>query len=253
MNSRPATDACIVCHGSFSPYPIGDKDGYRFVSCRSCGSVLADPWPTDEALEKYYGDIQPEAVHAQNPQAEIDTAAKILGKTLPQPAAGKNRLLDINAQRGYAVVAAQKLGWKATGLNAQEFLHRFAVANYGEQNFIHSDVISYAAQSGEKYDVIITASAFTEARDLDAFTTALTTLLAPGGVIFIEEPDGNHFNTPRDFAGWAMVEPPVTCATLSKKGLTKLLARHGLGFKKIFFTWLRPFVRGLAAPVAKKK
>lgn len=252
MNTS-ATDICPVCHGNFTPYAIGDNDGYRFIACRSCGSVMADPWPTNDALEKYYGDIQPEAVHAQNPQAQINTAVKILGKTLPQPATGKNRLLDVNAQRGYIVAAALKLGWKATGLNAQEFLHSFAVSNYGEQHFVHSDLISYAAQSSEKYDVIITASAFTEARDLDAFTAALGSLLAPGGVIYLEEPDGNHFNTPRDFAAWSMVEPPITCATLSKKGMTKLLARHGLGIKRTFFTWLRPFVRALVAPVQKKK
>lgn len=243
---------CPVCHNNFAPYVVGDKDGYRFISCRACGSVITDPWPTAEALEKYYGDIQPEAVHAANPEAQIVNAGKILSKALPAPVAGKNRLLDVNAQRGYATAAAIKSGWKATGLNAQEFLHRFAASNYGERNFAHSDLVSYAAQTPEKYDAIVVITAFTEARDLDGFTAALAGLLASDGMIYIEEPDGNHFNTPRDFAGWAMVEPPLTCATLSKTGLTKLLARHGLAIKHAYFTWTSPYMR-LQVTHARKK
>ena len=252
MTTHQDTTSCIVCHGNFNPYSVGDKDGYNLVSCRTCGSVITDPRPTDEALEKYYGDIQPEAVHAVNPEVVITKATKILGKALPVPVAGKDMLLDIHAQRGYITVAASKLGWKAVGLNAQEFLYRFATTNYGEENFIYSDVVTFAAEISDKFNVIIAINAFNEARDLDAFTAALAKLLAPGGVIYLEEPDGNHFNTPRDFAGWAMVEPPITSVILSKKGLTKLLARHGLVIKHAFFTWLRPFVRAQIVHGKKK-
>ena len=252
MTTRQDTTSCIVCQGNFTPYALGDKDGYRFISCRACGSVLTDPWPTQETLDKYYGDIQPEAVHAANPEALITNATKILGKSLPEPVAGKDMLLDINAQRGYNTAAARKLGWKAVGLNAQEFLHRFASENYGGNNFVHSDLIAFAAQTTDKFNVIIAINAFSETRQLDAFTAALASLLAPGGMIYLEEPDGNHFNTPRDFAGWAMVEPPITSVILSKKGLSKLLARHGLVIKHAFFTWLRPFVRAQIVHGKKK-
>ena len=252
MNTPHDANSCIVCHGNFNPYAIGDKDGYRFISCRACGSVITDPWPTQDALEKYYGDIQPEAVHAANPEGLIISTTKILGKVLPEPAADKAMLLDINAQRGYNTAAARKLGWKAVGLNTHEFLHRFAADNYGENNFVHSDLVSFAAQTTEKFNVIIAINALSEARDLDAFAAALASLLAPGGMIYLEEPDGNHFNTPRDFAGWSMVEPPITCAILSKKGMVKLLARHGLGIKQTFFSWLRPVVRAHVVHTKKK-
>lgn len=250
MNTETA-QTCPVCKGRFAPHPLGDKDGYRFLGCRACGSVLTDPWPTAELLEKFYGDIQPEAVHAPNHEKLLADIGKDLQKILPAPSVGKNRLLDINAQRGYTVHAARALGWKATGLNAQDFLHRFAASNYGEENFVHSDTASYAAGTNEKFDVIVAFTAFSEARDLDALAKALAGLLAPDGVLYIEEADGNHFNTPRDLSNWIMVEPPVTGATLSKKGLGKLLGRHGIGFTKTFFTW-RPFIRAMAGHSRKK-
>lgn len=252
MNTPHDANSCIVCHGNFNPYAIGDKDGYNLVSCRSCGSVLTAPWPSDAALEKYYGDIQPEAVHAENPEDVITKATKILSKVLPPPVAGKDMLLDINAQRGYTTIAAARMGWKAVGLNSQEFLYRFAANNYGENNFIYTDAVTFASEITDKFNVIIAINTFNEARDLDAFTAALASLLAPGGMIYLEEPDGNHFNTPRDFAGWSIVEPPITCAILSKKGMVKLLARHGLGIKQTFFSWLRPVVRAHVVHTKKK-
>lgn len=251
MNARLDTNACIICHGPYQPYDLGDKDGYRLLSCRACGSIIVDPWPTEEALEKFYGDIQPEAVHATSPDAMINTAVKILGKALPAPAPGKDLLLDVSAQRGYTVAAALKMGWKAVGLNQHEFLHRFATGAYGDY-FVESDLVTFAAEVTDKFNVIVVTNAFTQARDPDAFAAALESLLAPGGMIYIEEPDGNHFNTPRDVAGWSLVEPPITCAIPSKKGLTKLLARHGLGIKHSFFTWLRPMVRAQVVRLKKK-
>ena len=249
MIATPAT--CPVCAQALVPYAVGESDEYRFISCRACGSILTAPWPSAQTRDQYYGDFQPEAVHAPNPERDIAYIAKVLRKTLPTPVAGKNRLIDINAERGYTVAAAQQLGWNATGLNTQEYLHRFASTHYGAQNFVESDAASFAAQTSEKADVIIASNAFTQQSDLDAFTAALSSLLAPGGAIYIEEPDGNHFNTPNDISSWAVVEPPATCATVSKKGLGKLLARHGLGFKKNYFTWV-PFIRALAGHARKK-
>lgn len=243
---------CPVCRAEFLPYSMGSKDGYQLVSCRACGSVMATPAPTQAQLETFYGDIQPEAVHVANPEREISHMSKVLGKSLPAPTGGKNRMLIVNVQNGYLLAAAQKNGWKATGINFHEFMHRFACANYGEAHFFLGSLPEFAAQSQEKFDAIVCSRSFTEHRDLDALAAALKKLLADSGVIYIEEPDGNHFNTPRDFSVWNSVEPPVTSATLSKKGLGKLLARHGLGVKKTWFTWA-PYIRMLAGHARSKK
>lgn len=249
MNTETTASAnqhtCPACRAHFVPFTLGNKDGYTLISCRACGSVMANPQPTQEQLDTYYGDIQPESVHVANPDREIDHIAKVLRKSLPVPVAGKDRMLIVNVQNGYSLAAAQKIGWKATGLNMHEFMHRFASTHYSAAHFVHATLPEYAAQTQEKFNAIVCSASFTEHRDLDAFAAALKKLLADGGVIYLEEPDGNHFNTPRDFAMWNSVEPPVTCTTLSKKGLGKLLNRHGITVKKTWFTWA-PYTRMLA-------
>ncbi len=231
---------CRVCLSPFHPYPMGDKNGYKLEGCRACGSVLANPWPSADDIEKYYGDVQPEAVHVSDPEREVSYIAKQLSKRLG-PAKPGARFLDVVARQGYAVKAAQKLGYKAHGLNSLEYLARFAADKNGADNFEETSLQDYAAR-GEKADVIISIEAFCEQPDLESFAAALAAALDKGGVIYIEEPDGNHFNAPRDFAFWRVVEPPASFGFVSKKGMEKLLARHGLKIKKSFFTWV-PYMR----------
>lgn len=232
---------CHICRKDTTPYDMGDKNGYRLLACRACGSVLASPWPTDAAVDSYYGDIQPEIVHATDPEREIASAARILKKYLGMPRDGNARLLDANALRGYGVMAAQQLGYAATGINPLDFYDRFATEKYGQKNFEHAALPALAAR-GETFDAVLCISALTEQTDPDAFVAALARVLAPQGVVYIEEPDGNHLNTPRNFAEWDMVDPPVTCATLARPGIAALLARHGLVIRKRYFTWA-PYMR----------
>lgn len=232
---------CRICHGQSAPYDMGDKNGYHLEACRACGSVQVTPWPDDALIESYYGDIQPEVVHAANPEAEITGIAKLLKKRLPADSSGK-RLLDVNAQRGYAVMAARQLGFKtAKGLNYHDFYARFAEQKYGAEYFQQMTLADYAA-TGAQADVILCLNALGEQTDPDAFVAALAKTLAKGGMAYIEEADGNHFNTPRSMGAWAAVEPPATCAVLSKAGTAKLLARHGLVIRKSLFTWA-PYMR----------
>lgn len=239
MSSMPES-TCRACLAPFHPYPMGDKNGFKLEGCRSCGSVLANPWPKAEDIEKYYGDVQPEAVHVSDPERETSYIAKQLVKRLG-PAKQGARFLDVVARQGYAVVAAEKLGYKARGLNSLEYLARFAAEKNGTERFEEATLQDYAAR-GEKADVILSVEAFCEQTDLEGFTAALAASLDKGGVIYIEEPDGNHFNAPRDFAFWRVVDPPASFGFISKKGMEKLLGRHGLKIKKSFFTWV-PYMR----------
>lgn len=250
MQMSQNTMKCVVCHQAAGPfYPLGEKDGYRYDACRSCGSAHLSPFPDAGAIEKLMADIDPQAVHVPQPDRQISAIEKILKKSLPAPIPGKNRLLNINAMQGYATVAAGKLGYAATGLNTWAHLHDFATKHYSDASFALSSMQDYAATAGVQHDVILSVKSFGMQTDLDSYTQAIKTSLAPGGTLYIEEDDGNHLNTPRDINDWSVVEPPLTCTILSKKGMEKLLARHGLRIRKSYFTWA-PYMRLLVGHAA---
>ena len=69
---------CRICHGDFSGYAMGEKNGYRFLACNACGSVVTQPWPAQADIDQFLADIQPEIVHLPEPEREIKKKKKII-------------------------------------------------------------------------------------------------------------------------------------------------------------------------------
>lgn len=234
------TETCRVCQKPMHPYPMGEKDGYTLISCKVCGSVMVDPPVTDQEREEFFGEIQPQITHVPNPIGEIENLKKTIRKIAPDLTG--RRFLDIGCRNGYAVMAAKGLGLAdAKGIDAHDFFIRFAQEKYGPAAFTNVRAQDYA-DGQKKADILFARSVFGEQTDLEGFTAAASSLLAPGGVFYIEEPDGNGFNTPRSFASWNIVQPPINFTYLSKQGLSALLERHGLAVQKFLFSW-KPMIK----------
>jgi hypothetical protein len=234
-----AQSKCRICLKPFNPFPLGEKNGYTFEACKACGSVTTIPWPTQADIDKFYGDIQPEIVHAPNPQGRINQIKKHLNKLMPNHA-GK-RFLDVCTREGYAVVAAKELGFQAHGIDRHDFCVAFEKDKYDPHLFEHTTVQEYAEKGGQA-EFIYVVEGFCEQRDPDDYAAALANILAPGGMIYIQEPDGNHIRLPANFPRWSFVYPPMNFSYISKKGMLILLARHGLKLQKKFFSW-NPYMR----------
>jgi SAM-dependent methyltransferase len=221
------------------PFPLGEKNGYDFVSCRFCGSVMVDPWPTAEEIERYFGDVQPEATHIPNHEKHMEDIEKRLRKLFPAGGAGKT-FVDISCQNGYAVTVAKKMGFDARGIDARDFFVRFAQSKFDPSLFQEGTAGDIAA-SGQKFDIIYCFEHLCQELDLNSFLSSVSKILAPNGLLLIEEPDGNHFNVPKKFTSWPVVFPPLNFVFVSKKGLDRALNRHGLKIKNSAFSW-RPFM-----------
>lgn len=237
---KPA-EKCKICLKPFYSFPMGEKNGYILESCRACGSVMARPWVTQEQLDKFFGEVQPTATHLAEPDIEISITESLIRKTCPGEPKGK-RFLDIANRQGYGVMAAKRLGMEPLGISPHDFFTKFAQEVYAPDLFKHISVQDYAASDPPKVDFILAQETFTEQPDPESYMAAVARLLAPGGVMYVEEADGNSFNLPKRFAEWGYVEPPLNFVYYSKKGLTALLNRHGLAVQKMFFTW-KPMMR----------
>lgn len=237
--SEAPQGTCRICHETFSPHPMGSKNDWKFIACRSCGSVMVDPWPTAAEIEQFFADVQPEIVHVPNPDMEIAANKKTIQKVMKDPS-GK-RFVDICARQGYATEAAWQLGMHAQGIDSHEFFYKFAKEKYPTHKYSHAQAEDFA-KTGAQADLVFALEAFCEHPDPDALAEALAGIVAPDGKIYIEEADGNSFNVPKVFTNWNFVDPPINFLYISKKGMEKLLARHGLKIEKSFFNWA-PFMR----------
>ncbi len=230
---------CRICCQPLLEYNMGEKNGYKLLACKVCGSVCTEPWPTPADLATFLGDIQPETVHLPDPQAEIARVKKLLEKVTGSFSG--RRFLDVSCRQGYAVIAAKELGFQARGIDPHDFFVTFAKDKYDPLLFEHVSVQDYAAK-GEQAEFIYSIESFCEQPDPEGYMAALSKILAPKGQLYLQEPDGNNFNLPKNFANWNFVDPPLNFSYLSEKGMRLLLARHGLKVQKKLFTW-GPFMR----------
>lgn len=230
---------CPICLKPMHPYPVGEKNGYALESCRQCGSIITTPWVTLGVREKFLAEIEPQITHVPNPLGEVEG----LKRTIKKICAGNlnKKFLDIGCRNGYSVQAAKSLGLQANGIDAHEFFIEFAQKNYDQGLFECVSAADYAAK-GHQADIVFARDSFCEQSDPDAYAAAIARLIAPGGMLYLEEPDGNSFNTPRNLNNWPVAYPPMNFAYYSKKGMIALLERHGMRVQKIFFNW-RPVMR----------
>lgn len=231
----PQDDKCPICLKPFVPFPMGDKNDFVLEACGTCGSVMVRPWMTDEVREKYFGEIEPQITHVPNPDAEIAARKKIIERIMPNPAGKK--FLDGFSQQGYGVMAAKSLGMQARGIDPHEFFTEFSRSKFGEELFENASAMEHAETHAGQYDFIYLQEAFSVQTHPDDFAAALKKLLAPGGVIYIEEPDGNHWNLPGRFSIWPVVFPPINFCFASRKALIALLKRNGLATTKVIWSW----------------
>ncbi|MBI1216874.1 MAG: methyltransferase domain-containing protein [Alphaproteobacteria bacterium] len=231
---------CRLCLQPFVPYPLGTKNDYDLEACKACGSVMANPYPTQELLDNFYGEIQPQVTHLPNRDSEVLRIKKTLLQMLPVTT--NKRFLDVAARQGYGVKAAHILGMKAFGIDSHSFYTEFAQSKYPPDMFQNISVQDYAATDPEKYDIVLAELCFNEQPDLEAYTASLASLVKPGGLIYINEVDGNHWNLPRNFDNFPYIDPPISFLFPSKSGMEALLGRYNLRIQKMFFTW-KPFMR----------
>jgi len=243
MTAEEAEQKCRICHQPFFPYAMGDKNGCVLLSCKTCGSVMTEPYITQEELDNYFASIDPQITHVPDPANEIIEMKNRIVKINPD-LKGK-RFLDVCCRHGYGVKAAKLQGMDPFGIDSHEFFIKFAKEKYPPDFFKHSTVQTYAESDPPKYDILFALEAFCEQTDPEGFVAGLSRLLKPGGLLYIEEVDGNSFNLPRNFANWVYVDPPINFLYISKKGMEAILARHGLRIQKMFFTW-RPLMKLIA-------
>ncbi|MBI3441286.1 MAG: class I SAM-dependent methyltransferase [Proteobacteria bacterium] len=215
---------CRICLLPLDEYSMGEKNGYQLVACKTCGSVMVKPWIKQADLDKFFGDIQPEIVHLANPTARIWSLKKLIQKI--SPTVSGRRFLDVSCRQGYTVTAAKELGFQALGIDSHDFFIAFARDKFNADLFECVSMVEYATRLAQA-EVIFSIESFCEQADPDAYMAALSKVLAPGGVLYLQEPDGNHFTLPRNFSRWAFVDPPLNFVYPSVKGMTALLDRHG--------------------------
>lgn len=233
---------CPLCHATASD-ALGRKDGYDIVECRECGLRHVRDMPTPETLNAFYSRYPGNDKNIRNAGRKIRRWQR---KLLPLRllARGK-RFLDLGCNTGFAVEAARRLGYEATGYDLSDAAIEHARAAYPRCEF-HHGVADAAASSGKTYDAVLCAEMIEHLTELDSLGQALSRLVSPGGVLYLTTPDAGRLRNPGRLLAWKEVCPPEHLIYFGREQIRRFL--EGLGFRVILFlpVWHKASLRVLA-------
>lgn len=248
MQTQIKTDApfCKACQAPLTQdRHKGVKDGYKMLSCAACGTVTVDPFPSVEQLIAFYQAYQGSTDYQAKKDKKIQRAKKRIQRMIPT--APGERFLDVGCNYGFTVAAALNLKLNAHGIDIDQTAVAASQQMFGQAYYTAISVEDYAAQ-GHKADMVYTSEVIEHVPDPDSFVRAIAQILNKGGLLYLTTPDGGHFSLPKDFTRWDAVRPPEHIIYFTRKGMRKLLEKHGFRIRKFFFAF-KPGIQLLAEKV----
>jgi SAM-dependent methyltransferase len=255
--------ACPVCGGErlISAYTDltdleeGVPGTWAMVNCKSCGSLLLDPRPTQAALPKAYGSYYThQPPYAENAVLEGRSLLKKIGRAYlarrysigTQGAAwmvaltflawpfrqqldyylrhlprGGGRLLDLGCGSGGFLQRASEAGWDVVGVEPDPAAAEVA------RRFSHVDVYASLDNVSGLFDMITMAHVVEHLHDPRAVIADCYNRLRPGGHLWIATPNisgvGHHLYG----NSWQPLETPRHLVMPSPEALLSLLRDVG--------------------------
>ncbi|HEY2848235.1 MAG TPA: class I SAM-dependent methyltransferase [Gemmatimonadaceae bacterium] len=242
----PVPRDCLVCGSSsksaiYTQHFVGLSDavlldGYDVVVCNDCGLGYADELPPQEAFNNYYRDLSKYespghdgALSAYDLIRFPETVGLIAGAI-----ADRNvRVLEIGCSTGGLLQALQAGGYKKiVGLDPSPVCTRIARERCGAETITGS--LSDLRPEHGPFEVIILGSVLEHLRDMEATMRTLTSLLAPGGHLYLEVPDASRFaeHTQAPFQEFSLehinyFSPRSLDNLLGANGFTPVFAHQG--------------------------
>jgi 2-polyprenyl-3-methyl-5-hydroxy-6-metoxy-1,4-benzoquinol methylase len=159
----------------------------RIVQCKRCSLVYPNPFPYPLAPQALYGDP---AKYFEGHDLEVtvrgyEQLARQLARRIAKP---QPRILDIGAGRGDFVHAATRLGLATEGLEFSQAMIAFAKARFSV-TLRDESAEDLAQRRPATYDGVMLNAVLEHVYDPGALMRAVSTLLKPGGVLYIDVPN----------------------------------------------------------------
>lgn len=265
-DALPTTDhGCRVCGAAMRPWHERWL-GFVWGECTRCHSVQKLLTPTEYAnlnptYDPGYG---PDGADPSSLMRLMDVAGKelLLRKAFPGMRAG--HLLDVGCGMGGFLLAAQRLGMDATGIEPSESHSRAAVEQFG-LDVIHGyfapDMVS------SLFDVVVLSHVIEHIYHPGEFVRDLVSVLAPGGKLLIVTPNADALTARWLGRYWSMYKP-VDHVTMIGKRAVPFLVPSGATLQSAWTnewpgefcahvisavrTWRHPQLGNKGGPAAKK-
>ncbi len=227
MTARIEAGVCPACR-SRSASESFHAGEYRFLRCKSCGLRFADPRPTPEALDDFYGSTYFDG-HGWMGDAGGDSdylrecwrgIRDDLNGAFPK----RGRLLDVGCATGTLMIEATKDGWHCTGLEiSDEASERARAAGLD----VRRGVLADKPLAGQVFDVICSFHVIEHVIDPRTDLALMRDLAAPGSLAVLETPNADSVGYFVRRSRWAQIRPPEHIQFFNRRAMRAALEATG--------------------------
>lgn len=214
---------CVAC-GAAGGARRGEKNGFRVISCRGCGTLYTSRVAGPEGghdYDSYYGEENlsvPDFINARLDEIVADFAPYRRG----------GRLLDVGFGAGALLEAARRAGWTAAGVEVS----RTACEHVRARGFeVFCGELSEAAYPNGHFDVVTASEVLEHVADPRSLLRDIARVVRPGGLLWMTTPHGRGVSSRALGVGWSVVSPPEHLQLFSTRSIRALLA--DAGFRKV--------------------
>jgi hypothetical protein len=226
-NPNPLRRSCAVCASQHVRYTCQSL-GYDMWTCRDCGLIFTNPYPTDEHLHQWYhGDWKRvENIYFTNTmEGRIKIFLNRVAYIGKYVSAG--RLLDIGRSIGVFIEALHRSDapYKISCCEMSEFCCEELQRRYPEVSVIQADFMSMPSK--EKYDVVTLWDTVEHLVDLHSTFDKIHKLLSPRGWVFFSTPNTHGFEWQVAGNAHKQMIPPGHINLLNPTSIKILLEANG--------------------------
>jgi SAM-dependent methyltransferase len=156
---------------------------YSVIRCTDCGQVRTDPCPAGGATKSLYQGYgrQRIEIDAEVRQWFVGRLADLRRFSMPP-----SRVLDVGCSTGTFVAMLAEAGYRAEGLEIDEFSVEHARASGLE---VREGDLENAALEPNRYDVVVMSHTLEHLPNPCAAIRVISRILAPGGVLLVYVPN----------------------------------------------------------------
>jgi SAM-dependent methyltransferase len=224
--------ACQIC-GSTEAVPIVRKFEHTIARCQRCGLIYANPrMPAESILARYSQDYFSNeylpAQGVQDGQYDLDYFDRRYRPWLAlveRQVGGIGAMLEIGAGAGFYLKAAQRAGWRVTGIELSEAAVAFAHDQLG------LDVLRMPAEQldlpDQAFDVVVMLEVIEHLFEPRRVLENARGLLRPAGTLVISTPNFNAFSRLALGSSWAVLSPGEHLYYFTENSLRVILEATG--------------------------
>lgn len=237
-----ANNPCCICssldsHGLFAvKFQNHNYPGTFYIrKCNGCGLLFNSPrLPDEDFPEIYQGSYY---FHKRNNQDEFARIIRMYCRTtaLVSETIQNKEVFEIGSAKGYLLTVMKKLGWKVQGLDISAIAADFAKRKLKvptEQGMLE-DYVKKTREEKRTFPLVLAIDVIEHVLYPKQFIEDVSEIVAAGGTLIIDTPNGNAANIVSQGEKWKGFNP-FHIFFFSVDNLTSLLAEYGFVVEKAF-------------------